>query len=120
MVVLAAPTPSFSYVRLALFVNGFAMIAWAKHVFAYGKEMIRRAEGPRAVEKKTPFDLMILEDLWALGVVRRRNVHLVCQTRPRWRPCSPKSRRDPFQVSSAQRVGWPKIRVRRRDASVPC
>ncbi len=65
MVVLVAPTPSTSYVRLALFVNGFAMIAWAP-VVAYGKEMIRRAEGPRAVEKKTPFDLMILRicGLW--------------------------------------------------------
>ena len=67
MVVLVAPTPSTSYVRLALLVNGFAMIAWAP-VVAYGKEMIRRAEGPRAVEKKTPFDLMILRicGLWVL------------------------------------------------------
>ena len=67
MVVLVAPTPSTGYVHLALLVNGCAMIAWAP-VVAYGKEMIRRAEGPRAVEKKTPFDLMILRicGLWVL------------------------------------------------------
>ena len=67
MVVLVTPTPSTEYVRLALLVNGVAMIAWAP-VVAYGKEMIRRAEGPRAVEKKTPFDMMVLRlcGLWLL------------------------------------------------------
>ena len=65
MVVLVAPTPSTEYVRIALLVNGVAMMLWAP-VVLYGKEMIRRAEGPRAVEKKTPFDLMILRicGLW--------------------------------------------------------
>ena len=87
MVVLVTPTPSTSYVRLALLVNGFAMIAWAP-VVAYGKEMIRRAEGPRAVEKKTSFDLMILRicGLWVFlpAVLASR-----ARTRPRWRSSSP-------------------------------
>ena len=67
MVVLVAPTPPTSYVRLALLVNGVAMMLWAP-VVLYGKEMIRRAEGPRALEKKTPFDIMILRicGLWVL------------------------------------------------------
>ena len=58
MVVLATPTPPTDYVRLALFVNGAAMIHWAPQVYA-GKKIICWAEGPRAVEKKTPFDRMI-------------------------------------------------------------
>ena len=80
MVVLVAPTPSTSYVRLALFVNGFAMIAWAP-VVAYGKEMIRRAEGPRAVEKKTPFDLMILR-ICGLWVFFAGGACLACASTP--------------------------------------
>ena len=58
MVVLAAPTPSTEYVRIALLVNGLAMLSWAPRVME-GRGVIRWAEGPRAVEKKTPFDLMI-------------------------------------------------------------
>ena len=58
MVVLAAPTPPTMYVRYALLLNGFLMFIWAPRVME-GKGVIRWAEGPRAVEKKTPFDLMI-------------------------------------------------------------
>ena len=81
MVVLVAPTPSTTYVRLALLVNGFAMIAWAP-VVAYGKEMIRRAEGPRAVEKKTPFDLMILR-ICGLWVFFAGSACLACLDTPK-------------------------------------
>ena len=81
MVVLVTPTPSTSYVRLALLVNGFAMIAWAP-VVAYGKEMIRRAEGPRAVEKKTPFDLMILR-ICGLWVFFAGSACLACANAPK-------------------------------------
>ena len=81
MVVLVTPTPSTSYVRLALLVNGFAMIAWAP-VVAYGKEMIRRAEGPRAVEKKTPFDLMILR-ICGLWVFFAGSACLACADTPK-------------------------------------
>ena len=80
MVVLVAPTPSTEYVRLALLVNGCAMIAWAP-VVAYGKEMIRRAEGPRAVEKKTPFDLMILR-ICGLWVFFAGSACLACASTP--------------------------------------
>ena len=80
MVVLVAPKPSTSYVRLALLVNGFAMIAWSP-VVAYGKEMIRRAEGPRALEKKTPFDLMILR-ICGLWVAFAGVACLVCAHTP--------------------------------------
>ena len=58
MVVLAAPTPPTMYVRYALLLNGVLMLTWAPRVIE-GKGVIRWAEGPRAVEKKTPFDLMI-------------------------------------------------------------
>ena len=81
MVVLATPTPSTEYVRLALLVNGFAMIAWAP-VVAYGKEMIRRAEGPRAVEKKSPFDLMILR-ICGLWVFFAGGACLTCANTPK-------------------------------------
>ena len=81
MVVLVTPTPSTSYVRLALLVNGFAMIAWAP-VVAYGKEMIRRAEGPRAVEKKSPFDLMILR-ICGLWVFFAGSACLACADTPK-------------------------------------
>ena len=81
MVVLVAPTPSTSYVRLALLVNGFAMIAWSP-VVAYGKEMIRRAEGPRALEKKTPFDLMILR-ICGLWVFFAGSACLACADTPK-------------------------------------
>ena len=81
MVVLVTPTPSTQYVRLALLVNGFAMIAWAP-VVAYGKEMIRRAEGPRAVEKKTPFDLMILR-ICGLWVFFAGSACLACADTPK-------------------------------------
>ena len=58
MVVLAAPTPPTMYVRYALLMNGLLMLIWAPRVIE-GRGVIRWAEGPRAVEKKTPFDLMI-------------------------------------------------------------
>ena len=80
MVVLAAPTPPTEYVRLALLVNGVALFLWAP-VVVYGKEMIRRAEGPRALEKKTPFDMMILR-ICGLWVAFAGVVCLVCAHTP--------------------------------------
>ena len=80
MVVLVAPTQSTQYVRLALLANGVAMILWAP-VVAYGKEMIRRAEGPRALEKKTPFDLMILR-ICGLWVFFAGGACLACASTP--------------------------------------
>ena len=44
------------------------MLCMGSSTSSYGKEAIRRAEGPRAVEKKTPFDLMILRICGHLGV----------------------------------------------------
>ena len=87
MVVLVTPTPSTSYVRLALLVNGCAMIAWSP-VVAYGKEMIRRAEGPRALEKKTPFDIMILR-ICGLWVLFAGAACILCADTPKWRSSSP-------------------------------
>ena len=48
MVVLVTPTPSTSYVRLALLVNGFAMIAWAPT----RKAPARKASAKKPAAKK--------------------------------------------------------------------
>ena len=52
--------------RLALAVNGAAMLAWSPFLFFKHRSIISAAEGRKAAAKKTPFDDMIwqITGLW--------------------------------------------------------
>ena len=108
MVVLVAPTPSTQYVRLALLVNGFAMIAGSRRRVREGNDPPGRGAASRREEVTVRLD--DLADLWALGLFCRRRLHLVRGSAAQGGGAARlMSRRGPLHgdLRKIPRVAWP-------------